>query len=325
MGVVEVEPPDAGRDGEAEAGEQQRVDADAAFREAADDLDERLAQHDDREEPVAFGEVRDVGRQQVLQPPGPRRERDVELERETEGPEPEAVRRRHERRGQPHDRRQGEPAGVASDERPGVRHDRPGAQVEGHQDDPDGEVGQREGGRGLTEGARDADRQVRDGEHLREDQDPMPTVVRHEAVEVEHHARPRPPHGHEQEHEQHDAARRGVGRQEVAELDDGGDVDQVVEELEPTDLALLVAGSLQAQRTGGRSAHDGSLGATAVAVTGGIIASKVGAGTRRAPGLLSPGASNTGKRAHGAHRTVSSRSCSVPKRPYRAPDHHSRR
>lgn len=66
----------------------------------------------------------------------------------------------------------------------------------------------------------------------------MEEIINDKPVEIEGKSRPRRPDLYEEKRKIKGALRRHVMSQRVAQLDDGGDVGQVVEQLQPADLFL---------------------------------------------------------------------------------------
>ena len=78
-----------------------------------------------------------------------------------------------------------------------------------------------------------------DGGHLSEDSETMQQVVDQHPVHEVGETGPRYPQCRETGSERHEAAGVRVVAQAVAELNEAGDEDQVIEELEPTDFSLV--------------------------------------------------------------------------------------
>lgn len=114
------------------------------------------------------------------------------------------------------------------------------ADVEHEQDQAHRDVRENEGILAAVQHVRHGARQRRDGEHPEQREEPVDQVVRVETGRVEGEAGPGPADGQEQREETSEARRGWVGAEGRNDLGDGGDEDQVEEQLEPGRAAVLV-------------------------------------------------------------------------------------
>ena len=242
--IVEVEPPHAAAQDQAQPRHVDEVGCAAPLGDLAQHLHEALAEHDDGEDAVALGHVEDIGRVAEGGRARLARERDRGVDDQGDGPDQVhqvgGVTQREHRGQSPEGRAQREPDGVLPRHLSRALLVHPGTTVHGHQHEPNQQVagGELQGVAGVD--LFDADGHAADAEHLDEDEGPVTGIVAVEPVCVEGEAGPGGPERQEERSEAEGALDADVGGQVVAELDEGRDVDEVVEELEPARLLLDV-------------------------------------------------------------------------------------
>ena len=114
------------------------------------------------------------------------------------------------------------------------------ANVEHDQDQAHGDVREDERVLAAVQRVRHRARQAGDGEHPEQRQQPVDEVVGVEASRVERETRPGPADRQEQHEVAPEPGCGRVGAESRRDLGDGGDEDEVEEELEPGRAAVLV-------------------------------------------------------------------------------------
>ena len=227
-----------GGDGEAESGGDAGAGVEAGRGQCGAGRDHRLAQHDQREQAVALGDVGGVEGLALVGDDGQRRR--PHQHHHAGRPEQVAARLGHRRRCQPDGAAQRVAGGVAAGEAAPALGVAAGAQEEGGQQQLQRRVGDRElarsAGRDRVHAGGHGDHQAHRGE---------PRDAEHGVVVVERRgvpgvAHPGPPDRDEQAAEAGDPAPGRVVVEVGGERGDGGDEAQVEEQLEPARVPFLL-------------------------------------------------------------------------------------
>ena len=192
---VEVDPPQGGRQGDSQ--HRGRNDARGQVRRgASSDGDDRLAQGDDDDQPVALGEMRRD------EPPALRSEQErlAHAEQERQRPYRRLRESVEERRAHEQADPEGRPAGQSDGGLTERRVAAAGQHEEGDVRPADRSVGQGEFERELVEGLGHADRDDEEGGHGGEDRDAHRALLRIDDAGQPRVAGPRPPQHPEHEH-----------------------------------------------------------------------------------------------------------------------------
>jgi hypothetical protein len=235
--AIEVEPPDRRCQRQAEQRREDSRGAPASL-QARDRGDDGLAEHDQREEAVALGDVARVVGEHGQRRGGEHRRchQDQHRRDPDDGTQRLADRERH----QPDRGAGGVADRVARAEAASGRNEDPGARIERREQCEEGGIRDHERRRVAVRRARHADGDRADAGHRREQREAVGRVVGVERARVPGEAPPDPPDGHEQPGEDREPGQRVIVVQLIGERGDRGDQHEVEEELEPARLALLL-------------------------------------------------------------------------------------
>lgn len=231
-GGIEIEPTEEEDEGHAGEGRGRGGQRPVLLRaDAAHHFGDELAEQDDGEQAVAFGEVfgvrGDAPAVTFGEPGG------GEVDGESKGPEPVAEGRGGEGGSDPDGRGEAEAEGEAGGEGTGFG-DAAGAQVLEDEDEAHAGIGGAEAGRGAAvEGFAGIGGHDGGDEALHEGEELLQEIAGVEARGEEGVAAPGPPDENEQEAVAEDAGEGEAGAERFADFGDGGHEDEVEEELVP--------------------------------------------------------------------------------------------